>query len=111
DFVEKIARSAATRSLLALFSRTTCLCTRPLRPGSDSFETIAQSACAVAVRTRQKNAFLRRRSRVRRMYWTLYAELILFRANFYQRISAPAPENADRYAMNPKPDLFSGFAR
>src|SRR4029450_7913116 len=62
DFVEKIARSTATRPLPAAFSRTTCLCTTPSRPGSDALERIVQSACAVAATARKKRAHLKRMS-------------------------------------------------
>src|SRR4029077_15573780 len=59
----------------AFFSRTTCLCTRPSRPGSDAVERIVQSACAVAARPRKKKAHLKRMSHMSQTYQTLFAEL------------------------------------
>src|ERR1700730_10852558 len=73
DFVEKIARSTVMRSLPTGFSRTTCLCARPSRPGSDAVERIVQSACAVAARARKKNAYLKRMSRMGHISWMLVA--------------------------------------
>src|ERR1700730_5575481 len=110
DFVEKIARSTVMRSLPTGFSRTTCLCARPSRPGSDAVERIVQSACAVAARARKKKAHLKRMSHMSQTGQRLFAELrILSPSRLYQRISAAAPENADRSVTDPKRDLFSGL--
>src|SRR6266480_5274446 len=110
DFVEKIAKSTAMRSVRAPFSRTTCLCTTPAVPGSEALETIVQSACAVAARTRKKNALLKRMSHMGRVCQMLFAELQIPSPARLYRICRAAPENADRCATGPKSDLPSGLA-
>src|SRR5439155_332654 len=59
DLAEKIARSTTALSFALAFSKTTCRCAMPSRPGSESLERIVQSACAVAATARRSSAALR----------------------------------------------------
>src|SRR6266480_6446029 len=97
------------RSLPTAFSRTTCLCTRPSRPGSDALERIVQSACAVAASARKKKTRLKRMSYMSHLLDAGCRLRMLPAAMLYHRISAAASENADRSVTDPKWDLLSGF--
>src|SRR5262249_35924048 len=55
----KIARSTTACPPVALFSMTTCRWITLVVPGSDFFERIVQSACAVAATARRSRAALR----------------------------------------------------
>src|SRR5437762_13043951 len=79
DLAEKIARSTTALSFALAFSKTTCRCAMPSRPGSQSLEWIVHSACAVAATATRSRAALR--------FTTVFGQQSLKRRVVSQRVT------------------------